>query len=400
MEEVWTLPEGTLEVHSVPAAVLAIKALDALRASAAARSGAAPHAWPASPAACVPSSPEEEEAFRAELQALSPGSDFHGSLSEALAMPSRMRQEAIPWGLRQVLKAAPPPAGEPRPAHNAAFWTVAAALRDFAEAHSGFLPKTGALEDMDAHSAAYTSLQKCYSAQAEEDAAWVKRRVAELGAAAAAAAAAPAPPPAEDYAAALSRCAAGLAVQRWGTLEEELCGEPMVDKLREGLEEVVGELPTAGAAMVAAAAGAAGGGEVDDTLKEVRAFKVARVHPVLWYLVLRAADRFQAAHQGRWPGTGGSGSNDGEGLWAAVQALSAEMGLELPPAPLFSQAHAAEVCRYAACEPHCTAALVGGLAAQEALKILTLQHIPARLVVYSGVAGYGWNAGGPRLLGE
>ena len=51
-----------------------------------------------------------------------------------------------------------------------------------------------------------------------------------------------------------------------------------------------------------------------------------------------------------------------------------------------SDATAVTLCRYADSEPHTTAALIGGIAAQEALKLLTRQFMPLdNTVAYCGV---------------
>eukprot|EP00270_Netrium_digitus_P018419 TRINITY_DN6996_c0_g1_i5.p2 TRINITY_DN6996_c0_g1~~TRINITY_DN6996_c0_g1_i5.p2 ORF type:complete len:102 (+),score=31.57 TRINITY_DN6996_c0_g1_i5:269-574(+) len=46
----------------------------------------------------------------------------------------------------------------------------------------------------------------------------------------------------------------------------------------------------------------------------------------------------------------------------------------------------AEMCRFAASELHTTAAVMGGVAAQEAIKVLTWQFVPvAGTLVYNGI---------------
>ena len=133
-------------------------------------------------------------------------------------------------------------------------------------------------------------------------------------------------------------------------------------------------------------------------VEEVRGLKRAQLHPALWYLTLRGADAFRAVH-GRVPGVGGA-AGDAEALWERVQQVAGELGLRLPPPPIFSLEHAREVCRAGGGEPHCTASFIGGLASQEALKVIVGQFVPSNFVVWSSVGGYAWQAyPGGRLEG-
>lgn len=51
-----------------------------------------------------------------------------------------------------------------------------------------------------------------------------------------------------------------------------------------------------------------------------------------------------------------------------------------------TEAYLEEVCRYAAVELHSTAAIVGGVAAQECIKLITKQFVPVHnCLVYNGV---------------
>lgn len=58
--------------------------------------------------------------------------------------------------------------------------------------------------------------------------------------------------------------------------------------------------------------------------------------------------------------------------------------------PLITRQHAEEITRYGGCEMHVVAALIGGIGAQEAVKVLTQQYVPLdNTYVYNGVAGCG-----------
>uniref|UniRef100_A0A183C091 NEDD8-activating enzyme E1 regulatory subunit n=1 Tax=Globodera pallida TaxID=36090 RepID=A0A183C091_GLOPA len=104
-----------------------------------------------------------------------------------------------------------------------------------------------------------------------------------------------------------------------------------------------------------------------------------RVHPLSWYALLRATDRFRAIN-GRFPGCAVSSlKNDAKELKKIVRDLFAEtQDVELisrqdelvPPEAI------AEVCRYSGSEPHVVAAILGGCVAQEAIKLCTHQYVP------------------------
>ena len=52
-----------------------------------------------------------------------------------------------------------------------------------------------------------------------------------------------------------------------------------------------------------------------------------------------------------------------------------------------SDAHAREIARYGAAELHCIAAVVGGVASQEAVKIIAKQYAPINhTYIYNGIA--------------
>ena len=64
-------------------------------------------------------------------------------------------------------------------------------------------------------------------------------------------------------------------------------------------------------------------------------------------------------------------------------ALKNELGLTLPA---FDEAHAHEIVRYGAGELHNVAALIGGVASQEAVKLITGQYVPLNKVfVWNGI---------------
>jgi amyloid beta precursor protein binding protein 1 len=129
--------------------------------------------------------------------------------------------------------------------------------------------------------------------------------------------------------------------------------------------------------------------------------------PILWYLTLMAADRFYARTR-RYPGSGDrilsqeDIDRDAEAVWLELQAIAEqfstneqqmELGEEfiVPSAKsLLSRDHSVEITRVGACEVHNIAALIGGIASQEIVKLLTKQYIPMNnTYVFNGITGVG-----------
>jgi len=103
-----------------------------------------------------------------------------------------------------------------------------------------------------------------------------------------------------------------------------------------------------------------------------------------WYFALRAVDQFQAA-TGRFPGTpnpgGAQGSEvkgvdlqaDEDQVWKFMEQLYQQNGIKAAE-PVKDTAK--EIVRYGATEIHTVAAFMGGVGAQEGLKLLIKQYVP------------------------
>mmetsp|Transcript_26447 Transcript_26447/g.82493 ORF Transcript_26447/g.82493 Transcript_26447/m.82493 type:complete len:402 (-) Transcript_26447:727-1932(-) len=99
--------------------------------------------------------------------------------------------------------------------------------------------------------------------------------------------------------------------------------------------------------------------------------------PVFWYLALRALNDAQL----------GGGEPTAEEVWRrlseAKEALQSN-GMDLSA---LTEAHAQEMLRFYGLEPHVTAAIMGGAASQEAVKIITKQYVVLNsTLIYNGVA--------------
>jgi len=268
----------------------------------------------------------------------------------------------VPEGVEEVLEDG---AAEALTPASPDFWVVARAIRDFVRGPgAGQLPVPGTIPDMTASTELFLALQRTYTAKAAEDLAAVSTRVRDLSVSLGRAG--DAVPPA--FVALMCKHAGGLRRTRYRSVEEE-CSAPNVELLAEELG--TGEMDEGGG-------GGGGGG-------------AATQHPLAWYLCLRAVDRF-AASTGRYPGSSDEGLEaDGAALWAAIQALGRELGLPCTDKAVGSgitPAHAAEMCRYGGTELHAVAAFMGGVAAQEAVKLLTAQYVPLdNTFVHNAISG-------------
>lgn len=98
------------------------------------------------------------------------------------------------------------------------------------------------------------------------------------------------------------------------------------------------------------------------------------------------------------PRTSAQLSQDAEELLTLGQAEAGVMGLpaehvwtdaeyESSTVPLLTPAHAQEMARYGGCELHTVSGIVGGLASQEAVKLLTHQFVPVdNTFIFNGIA--------------
>ena len=117
-----------------------------------------------------------------------------------------------------------------------------------------------------------------------------------------------------------------------------------------------------------------------------------QVHtPMLWWAGVKAAEIYQEKH-GNWPRPGDEGTNvEIEGL--IVDVLTS-YGLTLSSGTLFSNetvsSVASEITRYEGAENHCVGSVVGGVAGQEGVKVITGIYTPIdNTYVFNGIAGVG-----------
>ena len=119
--------------------------------------------------------------------------------------------------------------------------------------------------------------------------------------------------------------------------------------------------------------------------------------PMLWYIGLRAADRFYTEN-GRYPGAIENSTADEASLvrdtasvFDQMQAICMEQNIEVDT--LYDsteelEKYAKEIVRFGAAELHNIAAVIGGVASQEAVKIIAKQFTPVNnTFIFNGIAG-------------
>ncbi|CAG9461668.1 unnamed protein product [Pedinophyceae sp. YPF-701] len=237
----------------------------------------------------------------------------------------------------------------------AAFWVMVAALRRFVQTSGGYLPLEGSIPDMTATTENYLALQRVYRAKAEQDVAEMAKLVAavlfELGR--------DANEIPRDRIAHFCKHCRCMTVTRTPSLASELC---------------VGDAPAPSSSL-------------RERLRSDLSSGPEAAHAASVYVALRASDKFHAAY-GHYPGalppTNTATDEETSSLKQMCAAVLAEMGITGGVA--VPDDVVVETVRFGAGEPHTVAALVGGIAAQEAIKVLTSQFVPVDgVVVYSGV---------------
>lgn len=212
-----------------------------------------------------------------------------------------------------------------------AFWLLARALREFVvnEGH-GRLPVRGSIPDMTSTSSMYIDLSRVYQSRAQQDKEAIKNHLNQillsLGKSCNYIS--------EEEVSLFCRNSAFLRVLKYRSIEEEL-ENPDGSTLSTHLEN----------------------SESD----------------VIYYVLVRAAEQFYGMYH-FYPGDGV------EGIEADVVKLklitaSLLQKWQLSAASIHDD-HVTEFCRYGAGEVHSVAAFVGGVAAQEVIKIITHQFVP------------------------
>jgi len=240
---------------------------------------------------------------------------------------------------------------------NADFWVLAAALRLFRE-REGELPLNGSLPDMASTSDQFVALQRVYAVKAAEDAKAVGHLVSEL-------------------------------LERQGRAPDEIAPATIAQFCRDcrGLQ-VVRYMPFLAPADAASDSPADTEAENAEVLRQMLRAEETRASASV-YAALQASDAF-VRHHSRHPGCfqGGPETSGGD-----VGAADLERDTVLLRRLVGSDAdglqddYVREAVRAGGTQLHTAGALLGGIAAQEAIKLLTRTFVPQRgTLVWDGIA--------------
>ncbi|GMF51577.1 unnamed protein product [Phytophthora fragariaefolia] len=322
-----------IEHAHVPFVVLLLQAMDR---------------WKEAHAGRPPATFPEKDAFKKRLQEMARGPPGHElNFVEAAEnaykayVPPQVPEEVAPVLAAAAAHTASVEALE-KTKDTREFWLLAHALADFVQQNDGLLPVTGVVPDMTASTEAYVALQELYVNKAKEDATRVheilrsKLRDLKL----------PEDSVSFDAVAAFCKNAPSIGMLETRSVAQEY---KHVD-----LSSV----------------------DLEDEDKEQS--------PLIWYFMLRAVAAF-ASEFNRYPGSDDDSATQ-DGAWLVSKAKALAAGSDV--ADWITSDHALEMTRSCEVELHNVAALIGGVAAQEAVKLITHQFEPLNhTYVFNGISG-------------
>jgi len=303
--------------------------------------------WKATHGGKLPESDEEKDAFRAQVKSRKRKLDLNENFDEA---SQKAHFAWLPYKIpSQISDILNDPKSVHTTAHSSNFWLLVNAVKSFVdnEGH-GKLPLMGTIPDMTSDTHSFVQLQLIFRQKCLEDAEIVRKHLhanlTKLGL--------PLDKISDDEIKLFCKNTLFLQVIRYSTLADEL------DASKVNKDSITNSL-------VDWFSG-------DDSPGEG-----------CWYLALRAADKFHDAH-GRYPGekTETFDLDFGELRKFADEILGS---LELDPCQL-PDAHLKELCRFGNSQIHNLAAILGGIGAQEVIKLVTIQWVPLdNTFVFNGI---------------
>jgi NEDD8-activating enzyme E1 regulatory subunit len=253
------------------------------------------------------------------------------------------------------------------------FWIVVRAIKEFvANEGNGWLPLNGALPDMTASSDMYIKLQRVYFEKSQNDYQAVLSRVKSIAKNIGIDFNTLIPYPyantLEGMVKSFCKNANQMQVLRMRSIEDEIS----MKKDEDGDNLTLNAFNT------------------DIMMKDMDENADSEQACGKWYIMIRSAQLFKAQYS-RYPGAkiGGSLSlkEDAGILYNIAVKLCSDLGFD---ECIVNQKHSIEMTRYGGCEVHNIASFLGGIAAQESVKILTRQYVPLNnTYVYNGINGDG-----------
>ncbi|KAJ8620915.1 hypothetical protein MRB53_029444 [Persea americana] len=290
--------------------------------------------WAKTHSGCLPSTREEKKEFKDLLKAkmLASDEDNYKEAIEASFKVSTPR--GISSNLRQIISDSLVEVDSTSPD----FWILVAALKEFIENEGdGEPPLEGSIPDMTSLTEYYISLQKIYQAKAEADFLAIEQRVRSILKRIGRDPSSISKTTIKNF----CRNARKLTVCRYRLIEDEF-NSPNLSEFQKYFTDE--DYSTA----------------------------------VGFYILLRAVDRFATVYN-RFPGMfDGSWSyremdEDISRLKTIGVGLLSDLGCN---GSYLSEDLINEMCRYGGAELHTVAAFIGGIAAQEVIKLITKQFVP------------------------
>mmetsp|Transcript_13238 Transcript_13238/g.18081 ORF Transcript_13238/g.18081 Transcript_13238/m.18081 type:complete len:528 (+) Transcript_13238:91-1674(+) len=289
------------------------------------------HRWTQDHAGCPPATAQDKKQIKAMLQGWQIGFEEE-NFSEAKSSIHKVwapDPQDLSSDLRVLLQ-------DPQTSlhtHSPHFWVMVAALKSFFEEEKA-LPLDGALPDMFSSTEIYVELQRLYREKSQKDATNIAGKVRAL----LKSIDRPEDSISFETVRLFCRNARFLKIVRCRSLEQEYSGNTcLTDELQHML-----------------------------TMEDTRT-------NAAFYVLLRAADHINSTY-GRFPGTHDSEiDEDVSCLKHVASSLLNDLGVVNVVLP---DDLAREMVRFGASELHCVGAVIGGMIAQEAIKIITGQFVP------------------------
>jgi len=299
--------------------------------------------WKAAHGGSAPSNDAEQDAFKAQIRTLQTNQDQANWQESVKNAHHSYNPYAIPDHIMAILD--DPKAVAPK-AEYENFWLLAAAVRAFVKGEGdNQLPLMGTIPDMIAETKVFVELQRIYRNKAAEDVALVQKHLntilTGLGV--------PHDRVPVDDLKNFCKHSLFLKVLRYNTIENEAAGKVDAGSL--------------GVHLLNFTTGGPGDG--------------------CWYLAFRAAEKFKAQYN-RYPGEGTATPHDDfDNLKKLADTFVTSVGFDTDQLPV---EYLQELCRYGNSQIHNIAAVMGGVAAQEIIKLVTHQWVPLNnTFVFNGV---------------
>ncbi|XP_042521116.1 NEDD8-activating enzyme E1 regulatory subunit AXR1-like [Macadamia integrifolia] len=295
--------------------------------------------WASKHGGCLPSNREEKKEFKDLLKArmIALDEDNYKEAIEAAFKVSTPR--GFSSNLRQIID----DTAAEVDSTSSDFWVMVAALKEFiANEGDGEAPLEGSIPDMTSLTEYYVNLQKIYQAKAEADFLAIEQRVRNIlkriGR--------DTDVISKTIIKSFCKNARKLTVCRYRLIENEFYS-PILPELQKYLTD-------------------------ED-------YSVA----VGLYILLRAADRF-ATNYNRFPGMfDGEIDEDISRLKTIAVGILGDLGCN---GSTLTEDLINEMCRFGAAELHAVAAFIGGIASQEAIKLITKQFVPmSGTFIFNGI---------------